>query len=79
VITPMFGDQFYWADRVIDLGIGTAIPHATMSEGSLMASVRQVLAPAVGERARTFARELGWDGAKIAARRIHADYGASAP
>lgn len=32
VITPMFGDQFYWAGRIADLGAGATTPHATMTE-----------------------------------------------
>jgi vancomycin aglycone glucosyltransferase len=75
VITPMFGDQFYWSSRIMGLGIGTTIPHATMTEESLQSALRQVLDPAVTERARTFARQIGWDGAKVAARRLEVEYG----
>ena len=75
VITPMFGDQFYWASRIVDLGIGATTPHATMTEESLTAALRRVLDSAVVARARRLAARVGWDGAEIAARRLEADYG----
>ncbi len=74
VITPMFGDQFYWSSRVVELGIGTTTPHASRSEASLESALREVLDPAVAARARAFARGVGWDGAEIAARRLEAEY-----
>jgi vancomycin aglycone glucosyltransferase len=74
IITPMFGDQFYWADRIIDLGVGTMTPHATMTEEFLIRALREVFDPAVVVRARTLARQIGQDGAKIAARRLDAEY-----
>jgi vancomycin aglycone glucosyltransferase len=77
VITPMFGDQFYWSSRVVDLGIGTTAPHAAMTAESLTGALRKVLDPTVAERARTFARQVRWDGAKIAARQLEAEYGSS--
>ncbi|MFT3765223.1 MAG: glycosyltransferase [Minicystis sp.] len=76
VITPMFSDQFYWSSRIVELGIGTTTPHASMSEESLTGALREALAPSVADRARTVARQVGWDGAKIAARQLEAEYGA---
>jgi vancomycin aglycone glucosyltransferase len=75
VITPMFSDQFYWADRVVDLGLGAMTPHGTMSEESLTASLRKVLRPDVEVRARTLAKEVRRDGAEVAARRLELEYG----
>lgn len=75
VITPMFSDQFYWAKRIVDLRLGSTIPHAALSDESLAGALRAVLAPAVRERARAFAGEIGWDGAKVAAQRLEAQYG----
>jgi vancomycin aglycone glucosyltransferase len=43
VITPMFGDQFYWASRVVDSRVGTTTPHTTMTEESLTGALREVL------------------------------------
>jgi vancomycin aglycone glucosyltransferase len=77
VITPMFSDQFYWAGRIVDLRVGAATPHTTMTEESLSGALRQVLDPAVVARARTLARQVRQDGAEIAARRLVAEYGAS--
>jgi len=75
VITPMFGDQFYWASRIVDLGVGTATPHATMTAEALAGALRDVLDSAVAERARRLATQVRWDGAEVAARRLAAEYG----
>lgn len=75
VITPMFSDQFYWADRIMELGAGSTAPHATMTAASLAGALRDVLTPAVAARAQALARKIGWNGAEIAARRLEADYG----
>lgn len=77
VITPMFGDQFYWASRMVDLGVGAMTPHATMTEEFLTGALREVCDPAVIVRARTLARQVGGDGAQIAARRLEAEYSAA--
>jgi vancomycin aglycone glucosyltransferase len=75
VITPMFGDQFYWANRIVDLGLGATTPYATMTEESLTASLREGLHPAVEIRARTLAGQVRRDGAEVAARRLELEYG----
>jgi vancomycin aglycone glucosyltransferase len=75
VITPMFSDQFYWASRVVHLGLGAATPHAEMTEESLTASLREALRPEVAVRARSLAQELRWDGAHVAALRLAREYG----
>jgi vancomycin aglycone glucosyltransferase len=75
VIAPMFGDQFYWASRIVDLGVGTATPHATMTAEALAGALRDVLDSAVAERARRLATQVRWDGAEVAARRLAAEYG----
>jgi vancomycin aglycone glucosyltransferase len=77
VITPMFGDQFYWANRIAELGLGTTTPHANMTEESLTASLREALRPAVEVRARTLATQVHRDGAEVAARRLELEYGAA--
>jgi vancomycin aglycone glucosyltransferase len=77
IITPMFGDQFYWASRIVDLGVGATTPHATMTEEFITSSFREVCDTTVVTRARALARQVGRDGAQIAARRLEADYSAT--
>jgi vancomycin aglycone glucosyltransferase len=75
VITPMFSDQFYWATRIVELGVGTTTLHRTMTEESLTGALREVFDSAVVGRALKLARQVSCDGAKIAARRLEAEYG----
>jgi vancomycin aglycone glucosyltransferase len=76
VVTPMFGDQFYWASRVVALGTWATNPYTKMTEESLTGALQKVCDPAVVARARTLARQVGRDGARIAAKRLEAEYGA---
>jgi vancomycin aglycone glucosyltransferase len=73
----MFGDQFYWASRIVALGVGATTLHAMMTEESLTDALRQVLDSAVALRARSLASQVSWDGAEIAARRLEAEYSGS--
>ncbi len=75
VITPMFSDQFYWASRVVELGLGATTPHATLTEESLIRLLRELLDPAIETRARALAGHMRSDGADVAARRLELDYG----
>ena len=77
VITPMFGDQFYWASRIVDLGLGATTPYSTMTEESLTGALREVFDPAAAVRARTLAGQVRWDGAAVAARQLEVEYGAA--
>lgn len=77
VITPMFGDQFYWASRIVDLGAGATIPYTKMTEEFLTGALREVCDPAVMVQARMLARRVGRNGAEIAAKRLEAEYGAA--
>ena len=74
VVAPMFGDQFYWASRVVHLGIGTTTSHSAMTEESLAGALQHVLSPAVTVRARAFAAQVRADGAAIAARQLEAEF-----
>jgi vancomycin aglycone glucosyltransferase len=74
VITPMFGDQFYWARRVEALGIGATTPHLGMTEPALTGVLRSVCQPDVVARVRTFAGQMRRDGAEVAARRLEAEF-----
>jgi vancomycin aglycone glucosyltransferase len=75
MITPLFGDQFYWAERVAQLGIGATVPHAAMSDDAVARALGAALDPAVTARARSLARLVGSDGSATAVRRLEAEYG----
>jgi vancomycin aglycone glucosyltransferase len=75
IITPMFGDQFYWASRIMDLGLGATTLYSTMTEESLIGALREALDPAVALRARTLAGQVRGDGAAVAARQLEVEYG----
>ena len=75
VITPMFGDQSYWAGRIVDLELGATTSYSTMTEESLTGALREALDPAVTVRARTLAGQVRWDGAAVAARQLEVEYG----
>ncbi|HEX5420902.1 MAG TPA: glycosyltransferase, partial [Gammaproteobacteria bacterium] len=64
-----------WASRIVDLGIGAAIPHFTMTEQALTAALREACCPGVVNRARALASQVDRDGAEVAARRLDAEYG----
>jgi vancomycin aglycone glucosyltransferase len=70
VVIPQHYDQPYWAQRVQQLGVGTAHATATPSAESLTAALEQTLQPNVAARARAVAAETRGDGARIAARAL---------
>jgi vancomycin aglycone glucosyltransferase len=70
VLTPMFGDQFYWAQRICDLGAGAATPADGLSVPSLTAALEVTLQPAIAARAADLARQVDPQGAARAARRL---------
>jgi vancomycin aglycone glucosyltransferase len=74
VITPMFGDQFYWAERVVTLNLGTTAPHAHLSERTLADALADALSAESAARARAFAGHVRFDGATMAARRLEAEF-----
>jgi vancomycin aglycone glucosyltransferase len=76
VITPMFGDQFYWAGRIVDLGLGATTAYSTMTEESLTGALGVASDPTVAVRARTVAGQVRSDGAMVAARQLEMEYGA---
>lgn len=75
VITPMFGDQFYWASRIAGLGAGTTTPHAVLTRESLAAALREALTPAVASQARALAPRVSRNGAEVAAHQLETEYG----
>lgn len=67
VIIPQHYDQHYWAQRVHELGIGTAHASSVPTTDSLTEALECTLDPDVADRARTFAPRIRRDGARIAA------------
>jgi vancomycin aglycone glucosyltransferase len=75
LITPLFGDQFYWASRVVELGVGATVAHTPMAEEPLARALRHLFDPAVATSARALAARIGArNGAELAALRLEADY-----
>lgn len=70
VVVPQMYDQRYWAQRIQDLGIGTAHTPGAPSADSLTAALATSLTPTVATRARTLATAIRRDGARIAAERL---------
>jgi vancomycin aglycone glucosyltransferase len=70
VVIPQHYDQFYWAGRVEQLGIGIAHTTSTPTIDSLTSTLAQTLRPDLMARARTIAAAVGSDGALVAARRL---------
>jgi vancomycin aglycone glucosyltransferase len=77
VVTPMFGDQFFWAGRIVDLGLGGTTSYSALTKESLTSALCEALDPAVVIRARTFAGRTRQDGAAVAARQLQMEYGAA--
>jgi vancomycin aglycone glucosyltransferase len=68
VVLPQHYDQFYFAGRVEELGIGCAAPDLA----SLTASLAEALHPEVASSARTVATRVVTDGAHLAATTLTA-------
>lgn len=75
VVTPMFGDQFYFGGRVRELGLGSNIAFAGLDPGKLAAAVGDALSPLTSARARAFAANITPNGAAYAARRLADEFG----
>jgi vancomycin aglycone glucosyltransferase len=70
VVIPQMYDQHYWAQRVHQLGIGTAHAPGAPTTGSLTSALEHTLQPDVAARARSIAAAVRRDGAQTAARRL---------
>jgi vancomycin aglycone glucosyltransferase len=68
VVVPQYGDQPYWAGRVVDLGIGAAHVDPIPTAESQSEALRVALAPETRARATAVAGTIRTDGAKVAAR-----------
>jgi vancomycin aglycone glucosyltransferase len=70
VIVPQRYDQYYWAKRVHDLGVGSAHPPGVPTADSMVTALEPVLRPEVADRARALAPRVRLDGAATTARRL---------
>jgi vancomycin aglycone glucosyltransferase len=69
MVIPHWYDQLYFAQRIRDLGVGTAHPPAASIE-SLAETLGRALRPEVAARARSVAASVRRDGARAAAERV---------
>ena len=72
VVIPQHYDQHYWAQRVHDLGIGTAHAPGTPTTDSLTSALERTLQPDVAARARSIAAAVRTRRRTGAARRATA-------
>jgi vancomycin aglycone glucosyltransferase len=70
VVISQHYDQYYWAQRVHQLGIGTAHPPVPPTTDSLTIALDRTLQPYVVARAQSVATEVRSDGAQVAAQRL---------
>ena len=70
VVIPQHYDQHYWAQRVQQLGLGTAHAPVTPTTASLTSALKHTLQPDVAARARSIVAAVLGDGALIATQRL---------
>ena len=70
VVIPQHYDQHYWAQRVQQLGLGTAPAPGAPTIHSLTSAVQYALRPDVTARAQAFAPAVRTDGARVAAQKL---------
>jgi vancomycin aglycone glucosyltransferase len=70
VVIPQHYDQHYWAERVHQLGIGTAHVPGAVTTDSLTSNLQSALLPEVAARATLVASAMRGDGAMVAAKRL---------
>jgi vancomycin aglycone glucosyltransferase len=70
VVIPQIYDQYYWAQRIHHLGIGTAHAAGTPTTDSLAGALEHALQPDVAARAQSIAIAVRRDGAQAAAQRL---------
>jgi vancomycin aglycone glucosyltransferase len=76
VIIPHNYDQFYWAHRVHQLGVGVSGPmRDDLSVDALVGALRQCLNPATGARAQALAGRIELHGARLAGQRLLTEFG----
>jgi vancomycin aglycone glucosyltransferase len=70
LIVPQVADQFYWAERVADLGTGVAHDGSVPSEASLADGLANALDQSIIERASAIAGSFRIDAAAVSARML---------
>jgi vancomycin aglycone glucosyltransferase len=70
VAIPQHYDQYYWAQRIHDLGIGAAHAPGTPTTDSLASALEHTLQPGLAARAQSIATAVRSDGAHVAAQRL---------
>ena len=76
VIIPHNYDQFYWAHRVQQLGVGVSGPtRDDLTLDTLVQALREGLQPEVTARAQALAGRIELHGARIAAERLISEFG----
>jgi vancomycin aglycone glucosyltransferase len=70
VVIPQHHDQHYFAQRINDLGIGSAHPPVVPTTDLLTSALEHTLQPAVAAGARSIATAVRRDGALVAAQRL---------
>ncbi len=76
VIIPHNYDQFYWAHRVDQLGVGVSGPtRDDLTVDTLVQALREGLRPEVTARALDLAGRLELHGARLAAQRLTEEFG----
>jgi vancomycin aglycone glucosyltransferase len=70
VVIPQHYDQHYWAQRVDQLGIGSAHAPGTPTSDSLTSALEHSLQPDEAARAKSFASTVRRDGAQVAAKQL---------
>jgi vancomycin aglycone glucosyltransferase len=76
VIIPHNYDQFYWAHRVQQLGVGVSGPiRDELTVETLVPALRECLQPETAARAQALASHIERHGAQIAAERLVSEFG----
>ncbi len=75
VLIPHNYDQFFWAHRVQQLGIGVSGPtRDELTVDALVQALRECMAPEVMTRAQALAARMELNGARIAAQRLSDEF-----
>lgn len=70
VVIPQHYDQYYWAGRVEQLGIGTVHAASTPTADSLTSALEHALQPDLTARAQSISAAIRIDGTLVAAQRL---------